>query len=412
MRSQSSAIDLSITRMGATATAPAFSRMAIHREADAIVLAAWADLETNAPCSIYQTRAWLLPWIDTLGRKAGIVPVFVLAFGTDDRPAALLCLGLQRRGTVRVATFLGGKDSNFNLALVRPDQTWTQTDLRCLLARAASELGSDRPDAFLLVNQPHDWGGAPNPFAALPHQPSPSAAFGTTLTAQADAFFATKLSKDSRKKLRKKESRLAEMGPLTHIIATTADDRRTVLDCFFAQRLERFRAQNITTKFDDPQMRVFIENASIEGPQGPGIELHALKAGERIVAVYGGAAHDGQWSGMFNSFDAEVEVAKSSPGDLLLMKIIAAQCAAGLRSFDLGIGEARYKATFCDETIALFDTFVPVTIKGWLFLKLKAASLRAKRMVKQNQRLFALAKRLRALPAKGSITRPPAQIDR
>ena len=31
---------------------------------------------------------------------------------------------------------------------------------------------------------------------------------------------------------------------------------------------------------------------------------------------------------MFNSFDADIEIAKSSPGDLLLMKVIAAQCAA------------------------------------------------------------------------------------
>ena len=412
MRPQSSAIDPSISRIEfAAATAPAFARVAIHRDANAVVLAAWADLETSAPCSIYQTRAWLLPWITTLGRKAAIVPVFVLAFDRDDRPAALLCLGLHRRGAVRVATFLGGKDSNFNLALVRADQNWAPADLRSLLSRAAREFGSDSPDAFLLVNQPHDWNGVPNPFAALPHQPSPSAAFGTMLTGQADAFFATKLTTDRRRRYRKKGSRLAELGPLTHIVATTADDRRTILDCFFAQRLERFRAQNIASGFDDPQMRLFIENASIEGPQGTGIELHALKAGERIVAVIGGAAHAGHWSGMFISFDADGVVARNSPGDLLLMKIIAAQCAAGMRAFDLGIGEARYKMTFCDEAIPLFDTFVPVTVKGWLFLKLIAASLCAKRMVKQNQRLFALAKRLRALPTAASLTPPPSRND-
>ena len=100
---------------------------------------------------------------------------------------------------------------------------------------------------------------------------------------------------------------------------------------------------------------------------------------------------------MFNSFDSDVEIAKSSPGDLLLMKVIAAQCAAGVRRFDLGIGEARYKATFCDEAIPLFDSFVPASLKGWVYLKLLAVSLRAKRTVKQNGRLFALAKRLRTL---------------
>ncbi|WP_158807642.1 GNAT family N-acetyltransferase [Beijerinckia sp. L45] len=396
MRSQSAALDLPSTQPVPATAVPAFARVSLRRETDAVVLAAWAELETSAPCSIYQTRAWLVPWIATLGRKAGITPFFVLAFGADDRPAALLCLGLQKRGAVRVATFLGGKDSNFNIGLLRPGQSWTAADLRLLLSRAARELGRDAPDAFLLVNQPYVWGATANPFMALPHQASPSAAFGTALATRAEEFFAKKLSKDSRKKLRKKESRLAEIGPLTHLIAS-AQEREAVLDCFFAQRLERFRAQNIASDFDDPQMRAFIETASAEGQHGFGIELHALKAGERIVAVYGGAAHAGQWSGMFNSFDAAVEIAKSSPGDLLLMKVIAAQCEAGLRAFDLGIGEARYKGTFCDEAIPLFDTFVSTSPRGWFYLKLHAASQRAKRMVKQNPRLFTLAKRFRAL---------------
>jgi CelD/BcsL family acetyltransferase involved in cellulose biosynthesis len=398
MRSQSSALDLPIGRATAvTEASGAFARVTIHREADAMVLAAWADLETSVPCSIYQTRAWLLPWIATLGRKAAIAPLFVLASAADGHLTALLCLGLQQCGPIRIATFLGGKDSNFNIGLVRTGHSWTAADLRLLLSRAARNLGRDAPDAFLLVNQPHAWGGAGNPFAALPHQPSPSAAFGTALDARAEDFFAKKLSKESRKKLRKKESRLAETGLPTHLVAVTADERKAILDRFFEQRLERFRAQNIASDFDDPQMRAFIEHASAHGPHGIGMELHALKAGERIVAVYGGGAHDGQWSGMFNSFDADVEIAKTSPGDLLLMKVIATQCAAGLRYFDLGIGEARYKATFCDEAIPLFDTFIPVSLKGWAYIQLHAASLRIKRMVKQNARLFSLVKRLRAL---------------
>lgn len=398
MRSQSSALDLPITRaVPAAAVSPPFARIAIHREADAVVMAAWSDLEASAPCSIYQTRAWLMPWIATLGRKAGIVPIFVLAFAADARPVALLCLGLQNRGPLKLATFLGGKDSNFNIGLIRAGQVWTAADLRRLLARASADLGRNKPDAFLMVNQPYVWGGSANPMAALPHQPSPSAAFGTSLQEQAEDFFARKLSKETRKKLRKKENRLAEMGPVTHMVAATPAEQRSILDRFFEQRLERFRTQGIASDFDDPQMRTFIETAGRVGPHGTGIELHALIADERIVAVYGGAAHGGQWSGMFNSFDSDVEIAKSSPGDLLLMKVIAMQCAAGLRSFDLGIGEARYKATLCEEAIPLFDTLVPVTFRGWVFLKILAATLKAKWMIKQNARLFALAKRLRAL---------------
>ena len=143
-------------------------------------------------------------------------------------------------------------------------------------------------------------------------------------------------------------------------------------------------------------MRAFLERASTPDENGPGLELHALAVGERIVAVYGGGAHAGRWSGMVTSFDADPEIAKSSPADLLLMKVIAAQCAAGRTFFDLGVGEARYKAVFCDTPIPLFDSLLPITASGWVFTTTYSALLRAKRFVKQDPRLFAWAKRLRA----------------
>lgn len=371
-----------------------FASLTVHEAADAAVLSAWAQLEASAAASIYQTRAWLMPWIETLGRAARLSPRFVLARAPDGAPRALLCLGLRRWGPFRVAAFLGGRDSNCNIGLFSPDTPWTPADLRRLLSQAGRAMGAD---ALLLMNQPFRLAGGLNPLALLPHQPSPSAAFATDLAPQAEAVFAEKLSKDSRKKLRKKEARLAEMGALTYRIAASADERGQILDRFFEQRLERFRAQGIASDFEDPAMRAFIARASLPSPNGAAIELHALLCGTRIVAVYGGGAHQGQWSGMFNSFDADPEIAKSSPGDLLLMRVIAGQCAAGRTRFDLGIGEARYKAALCDEAVPLFDQAFAVTARGTVFVALKALALKTKRAIKQNERLFALVKRLRSL---------------
>ncbi len=377
----------------------AFAAIEVRREADLTVREAWAALEQAAPCSIYQTRAWLLPWMATRGARGDLAPAYVLAYDGNGRAIALLCLGTRRRGPVRVATFLGGKDSNASLALLRPDANWSADDLRLLLKRAARQLGVD---AFVLVNQPFAWRGARNPFVLLPHQPSPSAAYGTALLSDAEAFLAAKLSKETRKKLRKKEARLAELGPVTYRVAATSADRIRMLDAFFRQRLERFRAQGVVSGFGDPQMRAFLDQAATLGEDGCGLELHALATGDRIVAIYGGAAHAGAWSGMVNSFDADPDVARSSPGDLLLAKVIAAQCAAGRSQFDLGIGEARYKSSFCDTAIPLFDTLFPTTLAGWIFTQAMAAFLRLKRRIKQDPRLLAWVKWLRRRPGQAT----------
>ena len=392
-------IDLRRPASPAASALPASPFVRIETYADsAPILDAWRELESEAPCSIYQTRAFVLPWVDTLGRKARMEPRFILARDRDRRPAALLCLGLVRRGPIRVATWLGGKDANFNMPLLRRPAAWTEADLKRLLHEAARACGASAPDVFDLPNQPARWTGGGNtvslnPMSHLANDASPSFAHGTTLPASAETLFAEKLSKDARKKLRKKEAKLASFGPLAYRVATGLDERTRVLDTFLAQKVARFRARGIASDFDAPEMRAFIEAAS--APNGSGIELHALYAGERIVAVYGGAAHGDRWSGMFNSFDSDDEIAKTSPADLLLMRIIAACCAAGLGQFDLGIGEARYKAALCDEAIPLFDSFVPVTLRGRAYALAARMWVSAKRRIKRNPRLLGTLNRLR-----------------
>ena len=380
------------------ATARAFRSVEVHASVDAVA-AAWAELEVVAPCSVYQTRRWLVPWLATLGRRAGVTPWFVLARAADGRPTGLLPLGLRRVGGCTLAAWLGGRDANAAMGLLAPDAPWSGAEVqRCLAAAARS--GPVRPDVFMLTNQPFGWQGHANPFASLPHAPSPSAAYGTRLQRDPQAFVRAKLSKDAAKKLRKKEAKLATLGTLVDRVADTAAERRAVLDAFLALKVRRMRAKRIRSEFDTPEMRAFIEAASAPGRDGEGeagIELHALTLDERVVAVYGGAAHRGAWSGMFNAFDVKDEaVARCSPGDLLLMRVVARACADGLTHFDLGIGEARYKAALC-EAIPLFDTIVPVSVKGHVLAALLGAARSAKRWIKRRGRLLAVARRLDAL---------------
>src|ERR1700677_106967 len=54
----------------------AFAKVEIHRQAGPI-LAAWAELEAITPASVYQTLAFLLPWLETLGAARKVEPLFI-----------------------------------------------------------------------------------------------------------------------------------------------------------------------------------------------------------------------------------------------------------------------------------------------------------------------------------------------
>ena len=369
-------------------------RIDIHTNPDQAD-AAWAFLEDTAPGSIYQTRRFLRPWIEHVGLSQGIKPMLVVAHDAAGRPVVFLPFGIRRHGPVQVAEFLGGTDSNANLGLIHPEAELSATDLRSLLQAAAAR-STPCPDLFLLINQPEHWEGRSNPLDIFPHQMSASFLHSTELSADVRAFVASRIPGDKGKKLRKKEKKLASMGAVRHLQAGTPDEVRAILDVFFAQKAERFRRKGIDSDLTSVSSRAFIEAAALDGlaTGQSSVELHGLYCGDRLVATYGGGAHRGHFHAMFNSFDLDEEIGKTSPGDLLLKALIEQKCTQGLGSFDLGIGEARYKNTWCPDSAPLFDSILALSVRGHAYMVTEKVRRHAKRWIKQSDWAWPLVQRL------------------
>lgn len=356
----------------------------VHRTIGAAA-PAWDRLEASAPASAYQRRAWVSAWQETTGRGLGVEPFIVVAHDGAGHPVALLPLGLRRLGPLKVIEFLGGRDSNFNLGLFHPDHAWSGAAAERLLRRACAASGV-RVDLVMLRNQPPLWEGRPNPLALIPAaacRPSPSSAHSVRLRRDPEAFFRDVLSKDSRKKLRRKAEKLAEHGPVEYSVARAAPAAEALIDTFLKQRTARCAALGLGTR-DLPGLAAFLKASSCAGSADPAIELHGLACGGETLATFAGAAHRGRLSGMVISFDADSPLARFSPGDLLLAEILKRKCEEGLSSFDLGVGEARYKSIFCPTTESLVDTTIAISLRGRAARIVETSRLRAKRAVKRS----------------------------
>ena len=368
------------------ATARRLARVAVLGSLDE-ARAAWADLLAVAPASAYQTPGWLDAWLGTVGRAER--PVLVAGFD-DQGPVALLPLRRTPLGGLMVARFLGGRDANFGLGLFHPGVAWDLPILRGFLGEAARLGGID---LFWLGNQPDALGGRANPLAALPRVPSPSLQHEVPLDPDPDAFLARTLSARARKHIRQKETKLAALAPVRHTRATDPATAARLAAALLAQRESRFGPSD-----PDGSLQAFLVAASqAAGGARPAVELHALTCGDAIVAVFAGAGHAGRFSGMMVSFAAEDPWARFSPGELLLARVMAEKCREGFEMFDLGIGEARYKSSFCPVAVPLFDTVLGITASGRVAAAALRAGLAAKRGVKQSPRLWAAVRRLRAL---------------
>jgi CelD/BcsL family acetyltransferase involved in cellulose biosynthesis len=96
------------------------------------------------------------------------------------------------------------------------------------------------------------------------------------------------------------------------------------------------------------------------------------------------------------------EIARCSPGEILVSAIIRRECERGRTGFDLGVGEARYKRVFCNEVEQLADNVVGITAPGKLYGAVLTAAIDGKRWFKANPRAMRLLAWMRRARSSGA----------
>lgn len=147
----------------------------------------------------------------------------------------------------------------------------------------------------------------------------------------------------------KREQAFRARGPLVITSVTEVKAMRSFLPEFYEQHGERWRAKGLPDEFADPRRRAFLERF---------LELAADTGWLRFLRI--------EWEGRFlaaefawyykgTHFSAPwcfaMAEAKYSPGHVLLRQSLLAAVAAGLHTYDLGIGDQEYKFRLPVHTI-------------------------------------------------------------
>ncbi len=110
-----------------------------------------ARARNDLSVSGYQTRKWVTPWLRTIGSALGLEQLLILGRDENGSAAALFVLTIAPAGRIRVASYAGGRDSNINMPLVRPDVLLDRDAVYRMLTEGSRSTGVD---AFALLNQP------------------------------------------------------------------------------------------------------------------------------------------------------------------------------------------------------------------------------------------------------------------
>jgi len=338
----------------------------------------------------YQQFDMLSPWQRLVGSHEGALPFIVIARDAEQRPLALLPLSLRQSHGVRTACFMGGKHATFNMGLWNAEFA-AQAVVADLDALVAPLRG--RVDVLSLTQQPKRWNDQQNPFALLPRQRAINGC--PLLVMEPGGPPASRISNSFRRRLKSKEKKLQALAGYRYHLATTDADVIRLLDWFFHVKPMRMAEQKLPNVFAEPGVEQFIRSACLSTRgEGRVIDIHALECDEEVIAIFAGVADGQRFSMMFNTYTLS-EHARYSPGLILMRNIIDRYAERGYRSLDLGIGSDDYKRMFCKDDEDIFDSFVPLTSRGKLAAMAMSALNHGKRLVKQNQMLFDLARRLR-----------------
>jgi CelD/BcsL family acetyltransferase involved in cellulose biosynthesis len=356
----------------------------------------WRRLErAGAVATPYQRHDLLAAWQRHVGVAIGVTPFVVVGTNETGAPSFLWPLGKRKRGPLQILEFLGGKHASFSFGLWHPEtaEAVGAGEIEKILKRIGREHGVD---LVALSRQQASWEGLANPFARLPFRPSSDDSYRLDLGETGAAVLEAQLTAAQRRQLRNKERKLQALGGYRHLKGSTPCEVERLLNAFFALKAAHLAAQGLHNVFLEPGIQSFLRDACLSGlDEGrPNLEIHALEGGGEILALFAGTTDGRRFSSMFNTYTLGPQ-GRYSPGLILLRHMIADLAQRGHQSFDLSIGEARYKRIFCKEAEPLFDTLLPLTPLGAAAAAAAQAAGSIKRSIKRNPALWSAVLRLR-----------------
>lgn len=379
-----------VERRAATRGALGFKLFTSFLEAEAT----WRRFEAEAVGTGFQSYDWLAAWHAAVGAAEGVEPA-ILMISLGDRPLMLAPLGIERRMGARCLVWLGGRLADYKGPLLARDFTDRLPVGRFAALWPKIVRSLPKHDVLLFENQPARLGRLANPFVALGGEIAADAGYLFALPANPDELSA-RFRPETRRTDRVKERRLGEQGALAFRIAKTPTEARAMARAILDAKAAQLRAQGIVSIFEDEAHRAaYLELASLPCEDGlMHLQVASLTLDGEMLS--GSIAHiwHGRATLMVHVYDPRF--AKLSPGRLHLLKLIRASIEANHTVYDLSVGHAAYKESFCDTPMPLFNLIEAATPWGIAASTALNARSGVRRAIKTNERWMHWIRALRA----------------
>jgi CelD/BcsL family acetyltransferase involved in cellulose biosynthesis len=365
------------------------------------VIEQWKILESFAqdPFSNY---AWSKAWYEAHQNTLNCSPVIILGTDGDNRPLFLLPLFRQRIGPFNILLRPGRTHSAYSSGLFSPPcrqmitfhnagQFWKMVFSAVPWADVIA-IDGVREAEFAQFN----------PLRFLPRMTSGNPSYEVLVPDDWESFYKSKMNRKARSNARRCEKRLSERGELRFATGETKDERLALLRTLLAQKADQFRLSGIINPYEMENITSFYERLvqSQDGADSQSLIISAIFLDDRPLAVILGMIKGSGFHGLIMSM-VTGELARFSPGRILLLRTMQHLCETGIRKIDFGVGEANYKKEWIDGGIKRSYVLAPLSLKGRVFVLgiRRAAALKA--LIKSSNWAKSITKCVRWYSMKG-----------
>jgi CelD/BcsL family acetyltransferase involved in cellulose biosynthesis len=155
------------------------------------------------------------------------------------------------------------------------------------------------------------------------------------------------LSAAQKKSLVRHERGFRRLGTLTVRDLRHADEIVPRLEGFFDQHERRWRSTGHPSLFRDPRHRAFYRRLATGGDDEGWLRFTSVEFDARPIAFHLGFSHRGTYYWYKPSF--EIDLARESPGEVLLRQLLLAEVGENARIFDFGLGDEAFKHRFASR---------------------------------------------------------------
>ncbi len=356
----------------------------------------WKELQKANTAGIYQNYDWVRIACKTLEKSNQIYIVTA-----RDKNGLQFILPLVLEGSFfKTLRWIGNTHANvcsglFTEAFLKTASKPLMTSVFKVIAQSIKSIAQSK-----LINQPSTLKSFTNPMMHLPQQNSINNMYDMDLRDGLDVILDQGNGKKKRK-LWRKQNRLAEsMGGYELVIPETKEAISEAIEELLILKAKRLKSLGIPDIFADQNTMDFLNELATFPPLEDGhlLQIFQLKIAGKTRAMYVYGISGKYCQAYVNAVEYD-EFSEHSPGEMVLYALVDHLCEKEYERLDLGVGDERYKVSWCPGKHQLFDTTQPLSAYAVPFVAWVRMKNALKRYIRNNPSIWLRLKKFRKAKA-------------